>query len=253
MNRATQTATNAAKAFRNLERRIAADEKGGILHRWHYGRDLLPKKVTQAGEPSERLEYGLIDLLIKDAGRHGLKVSRREIQYRMRCAEAYDTEEICARAVRIFGSWEALRDAGFPPGEGEEIDADDVTAAGLASASDEYSEQLEIDIPGLKPVIKVHGRQVAVVRGEDGATVADIAAYLEMNEKMHESFGRTVKAIRESLATMREGADGDEQANAVEAWEAATEDTDERRINDEPHPRPPGKPLPPPSEDDDDE
>jgi hypothetical protein len=28
-------------------------------------------------------------------------------------------------------------------------------------------------------------------------------------------------------------------------------ETDERRINDEPHPRPPGKPLPPPSEDDD--
>ncbi len=43
-----------------------------------------------------------------------------------------------------------------------------------------------------------------------------------MCEEKHESFGKTVDRVRESLATMREGADGDDNANAVEAWDAAT-------------------------------
>ena len=96
-----------------------------------------------------------------------------------------------------------------------------VRASGLANAADAW-EELELDIPGLKPVISVRGRKIPVIKGEDGATVADVAAYLAMCVQMHENFGKTVEQIEASLKTMREH--GDESSNALEAWEAAIDD-----------------------------
>jgi hypothetical protein len=202
--------------YLKLERQISSDERGGILHRWRYGRQLLEAKAGR-----QRLPKGLIGDLIKSADKAGLKVSEREIQYRIRCAEAYPTEAHSRTAVRLFGSWTDLREAGFPPIEVDDLDAEEILAEGLASAPDEW-EQQEIDIPGLKPVLSIKGRKVPLIKGEGGATIADVEAYRDMFAEMHESFGKTLAQIEETLRTMREGADDDDEVNAVEAWEAAT-------------------------------
>ncbi len=106
--------------------------------------------------------------------------------------------------------------ADFPAVEHEGLDPEDIEADGLADASDSW-EQLQLDIPGLKQVITARGRKVPVVKGEDGATVADVAAYVDICEQQHESRGKALDKARESLQTMCEGCGGDETANVVEA------------------------------------
>lgn len=201
-----------------LERKIATGERGDVLVRWRYGRQLVDDRAGR-----NQLPHGMRAGLIKAAQRVGIKLSDAEISYRMQCAETYSTEAQLVTAVTSFGSWSALRDAGFPPVEPDGSDPEHIEAEGLDGAPDEW-EQLQFDIPGLKETITVRGRKVPVKRGEDGATVADVAAYLAMCEQMHDNFGKTVDQISESLATMREGSGGDDDANAVEAWEAASAD-----------------------------
>ena len=200
--------------YLKLERQIFADERGGILHRWRYGRQLMAAKVGR-----KQLPHGMTADLIKAAEKAGFKLSEREIRRRLQCAEAYDTEAKVGQALADFGTWSALAEAGFPPVE-DDVDPEAILAEGLAAAPDEW-EQQEIDIPGLKPVLSIKGRKVPLVKGEGGATIADVEAYRDMFAEMHESFGKTLAQIEETLRTMREGADDDE-ANAVEAWEAAT-------------------------------
>src|SRR6266568_1000715 len=146
-------------SYLKLEKKIALDERGGVLDRWRYGRQLLDAKSGR-----QQLPHGLLAALLK---------------------------------------------------------ADELAASGLATASDTWEEQ-QLDIPGLKPVISVRGRKIPVIKGEDGATIADVAAYLAMCVQMHENFGKTVEQIEASLKTMREH--GDEGSNALEAWEAAIDD-----------------------------
>lgn len=204
--------------YLKLEKRITDDDRGGVIERWRYGRLLLEARTGR-----KQLPHGLIDGLTKEAERAGINLSRREIQRRIQCAEAYDTEEKCARAGRTFGSWTELRDAGFPPLDEDGSDPDQLAESGLGDPPDKW-EQTELDIPGLKPIISVRGRKVPLIKGEGGATVADVAAYLDMCQQMHDNFGKTVDQIKATLQTMREH--GGEDTNAVEAWEAAhaTED-----------------------------
>ncbi len=203
-------------SYLKLEKKIALDERGGVLDRWRYGRQLLDAKSGR-----QQLPHGLLAALLKAAERAGFKLSEREIQRRIQCADAYNTEEKVRQILADFGSWSALADAGFPPIQGEPVDVDELAASGLATASDTWEEQ-QLDIPGLKPVISVRGRKIPVIKGEDGATIADVAAYLAMCVQMHENFGKTVEQIEASLKTMREH--GDEGSNALEAWEAAIDD-----------------------------
>ncbi len=103
------------------------------MDRWRYGRRLLAAKAGR-----KKLPDGLLDQLVKDAGKAGLTVSRQEIQRRIQCAEAYGSETDCVRAGRNFGSWSALRDAGFPPVEGHGCDPGDIESEGLADAPDSW-------------------------------------------------------------------------------------------------------------------
>lgn len=168
--------------------------------------------------------HGMRADLIKAAQRAGLKLSDSEVGYRLQCAEAYATEAKVTSAAGDFGSWRALCDAGFPPVDG--TDPDELEAAGLGFAPDEW-EQLQLDIPGLKPTISVRGRQVRLVKDADGATVADIVAYRDMYRQMHENYGKTLDLIEDSLRTMRAGCGGDDTANAVQAWEAGIDHSDQ--------------------------
>lgn len=196
------------------EKRIAAGERDGVVYRWRYGRVLVRAKAGR-----RRLPKGYIGDRIREAERAGLKLTGREIQYRMALAEAYPTETHTRTAVRLAGSWTALREAGFPAVPEDELgdldlldELDEIEAA----APDAW-EQLTM-IPGLGPTIKVGGRAIAL----DDATIADVRAYRDMYRQMNENFAKRLALLDASLAAMEAASGGDDTANAAEAYRRGT-------------------------------
>lgn len=198
--------------FLALERKIAADERGGIEHRWEYGRELLKFRAGR-----QRLPKGMLADLVAAAEQAGLNLSEQEIQRRMRFAEVYPTEAHRRHAVTLKGSWHGLVNAGFPAVTVDELVGPDDVLDAIAEP-DPY-EQLAIDIPGFKPVLRIKGRDVKLA----DASVADGRAYIAMCEEMHESFGRTIAQAKASFAVMLVGCGGDESASLVDAWRAGTD------------------------------
>jgi hypothetical protein len=95
------------------EKAIAAADKGGIRERWLWGLRLL--RDPDAFAPgSSQLKPGRADLLAQAATASGLKLSAREIQYRLRCARAYPTEAEIGNAITDFDTWFDLIQADFP-------------------------------------------------------------------------------------------------------------------------------------------
>jgi hypothetical protein len=107
--------------YTSREAQITSADSQGIRQRWLWGLRLLnDPQAFNAG--STQLRPGLADLLIKAAAKHGIKLSEREIRYRLECARAYPTEAEFGTAVQNFADWTSLRQAGFPkyeapPGE----------------------------------------------------------------------------------------------------------------------------------------
>jgi hypothetical protein len=201
--------------YLRLEKKIAKDEGNGVIHRWQYGRGLIKERKGFAKLPKGRLNE-----LIVEAIRSGLKLTEREIQWRIKCATVYGSEAELRTACTEFGSWSALREAGFPPVEVDESDEevdeiDDITAnePGPGFIADPL-----FDIPGFKPVLRINGRK----RDLADIVVRDAIAYRDMCDDMHANFGRTVAQIKASVELMVAGAAGDLDANAVEAWRRAT-------------------------------
>lgn len=188
--------------YLKIERRIAADERGGIMHRWHYGRELLKAKAGR-----KQLPDGMIADLVAAARRTGRRLSEREIQYRLKLATVYGTDQQVRKLIADLGSWSEIIKAGFPP---VEVDEDDDEQLELG-APDEW-EQLSL-IPGLGPTIKVGGRRIALA----DATVADIRAYRDMYAQVHENYGKKLALIEAALRAMLDGS-ADENENAVDAW-----------------------------------
>jgi hypothetical protein len=190
--------------YLKIERRIAADERGGIMHRWHYGRAVLRTKVGR-----KQLPHGLLADLVKASIAAGYKISEREIRRRVQFAEVYDSEAKVGQALADFGSWAALAEAGFPPVEVDEFAGD---AEQLELGAPDEWEQLSL-IPGLAPTLKVGGRRIALA----DATVADIRAYRDMYAQVHENYGKRLALIEAALRAMLDGS-RDENENAVDAW-----------------------------------
>jgi hypothetical protein len=94
------------------EKAIAAADSGGIRQRWLWGLRLLRDPDAMSSEKS--LRNGIAEQLIAAAKAAGLKLSEREIQYRLQCARAYPTEAEIANACAEFEEWSDLRKAGFP-------------------------------------------------------------------------------------------------------------------------------------------
>lgn len=199
-----------------LEQRIAADERGGILHRWQYGRELLKAKVGR-----KQLPHGMLGDLVAAAERAGIKVSEREIRRRVALAEAYDSEAKVGQALADFGTWSALAEAGFPAVRSTE--PEDLEAAGVSTAAPDAFEQLSL-IPGFAATLTVGGRKVPLQR----ATVADVKTYEDMYRQIHENYGKRLALIEAARELMVAGSGGDDTDNAVEAWhrglEAASSD-----------------------------
>lgn len=191
--------------FIRLDRKIAADERGGVMHRWNYGRELLKVKADR-----QQLPHGMVADLIKAADRVGLKLSEREIQRRIKLATVYDSEAKVRHAVTDFGSWRALVNANFPPVESD--DPDDLEADGISTEAPDAWEQLSL-IPGLGEVLKVRGRSIPLAE----ATIADVEAYRDMYAGIHSNFAKRLALIENALRIMRE-AGGDSEDGALDAW-----------------------------------
>lgn len=94
--------------YKRIDNAIKASDSGGIWERWRYGRRLVCD--DQMTTPKGNLRDGKMEWLIRHSG-----ASRREIQHRLQCAKAYPQESQLRTASAQYGSWFALREAGFPP------------------------------------------------------------------------------------------------------------------------------------------
>lgn len=205
--------------YLQLESRIATDERGGIIHRWNYGREMLKAKAGR-----KQLPDGFTRERVVEAVRAGLVLSEREIQWRIKCASVYANDQEVRKAITDFGTWFALTQAGFPSVEVDETDdeIDDIEAAG-ADTEDDWHEDPLFDIPGFKAVLKIRGRKTDLAE----ITVRDAINYRDMCHEMHDNFGRTIADIDASVNAMIEGSGGDMDANAAEAYRRATERPDD--------------------------
>lgn len=98
--------------YLRYEKVIVAGDKGGIRRCWEYGRALLVDDAMTT--PAGNLRNGVIDGLVTDAKRAGLKLSEREIQHRLQAGKTYPTEAQITHICASYETWGALRTAGFP-------------------------------------------------------------------------------------------------------------------------------------------
>lgn len=191
------------------ERKIASGEGNSVVERWRYGRRLV---LAKAG--GKQLPHGLIDGLIADAAANGFKISRREIQNRIRLAEAYESAAHVRTAVRSFRSWTDLRDAGFPA---VDVDPDLVRPEDLDDLGMTVTEPIDWEqpmIPGFGETVSVGGQKIDFA----SASVGEVDAYYELYARIHDGFAKKLAKMGHSRQLMHEGCDGDKSMNAVEAW-----------------------------------
>jgi len=98
--------------YGKIDKDIIAHDGGGIWERWKYGRLLLVDDT--ATTPNGNLQHGVLAKLITAAERHGIKLSEREIRYRVQCARAYPTRSQIGNAVADFKTWHDLIQSSFP-------------------------------------------------------------------------------------------------------------------------------------------
>lgn len=189
--------------FLKLDRKIAADERGGIMHRWNYGRELLKAKGDR-----KQLPHGMIGDLVAAAGRIGIQLSEREIQRRLKCATVYDSEVKVRQALTDFGSWSEIVNAGFPEVTvDEELTIDDVLDAiesGPRPDPQEF-EQLRMFPEIVKSVPLA------------SATLRHLIAYAEEMRSMTASYARRDEERREHLRALTAATGGDLDVTYPEA------------------------------------
>jgi len=183
------------------EKAIAAADSGGIRERWLWGLRLL--RDPDAYNPgSSQLKPGRADELIKAAAAAGLKLSEREVRYRLQCARAYQTEAEILHACAEFEDWSDLRSAGFPPFEapGDEPPADHRTKA-------------ERDHDHARALLDLIGEQAALFPLRDfepvTTTLKELQAYTEDMEGLTARFAERDKNRRAYLDSLIAAADDD--------------------------------------------
>jgi hypothetical protein len=181
------------------ERAIASADSGGIRQRWIWGLRLL--RDAEAFSPgSGQLKPGRADLLIKAAKSAGMKLSEREIRYRLQCARAYPTETQIRHACAEFDDWSALRAAGFP-----------AIAAPDGEAPADHRTEAERDHDRARALVDLIGEQGALFPLRDfepmETTLKELVEYAEQQEAMTERFAAHGRKRREYLDCLIEAAD----------------------------------------------
>ena len=183
------------------EKAIAAANVGGIRERWLWGLRLLrdPDAFTPG---SSQLKPGRAEELVRAALAAGLKLSEREIRYRLQCARAYPTEAQIRHACAEFLEWSDLRSAAFPPFEAPdgEPPADHRTVAEREKAM-------------ARALLDLVGEQGALFPASDfeptTTPLKDLVAYAESMEELTGRFAERDRKRRAYLDELIEAAEGD--------------------------------------------
>lgn len=183
------------------EKAIAAADSGSIRERWLWGLRLLRDPEAFAPK-STQLKPGRADLLVKAATASGLRLSAREIQYRLRCARTYQTEAEIAQASAEFGSWAALIAADFPAFD---VPDDEPPA--------DHRTQTERDHDHARALVDLIGEQGALFPLRDFepvvTTLKDLLVYTEQQEELTARFVEHGKKRRAYLDDLIAAADFD--------------------------------------------
>ncbi|MEU4592588.1 hypothetical protein [Micromonospora aurantiaca (nom. illeg.)] len=184
-----------------LERQIAASAVNDIRDRWLWGLRLL--RDPEAFAPgSTQMKPGRVDELLRAAKAAGMKLSEREIRYRLQCARAYPTESQIRHAGAEFEDWTSLRAAGFPPFDAPE---------GEPPADHRTEAERKRD----------HARALAEHLGDQGAlfplsdfepittTLKELTAYAAEMAELTERFAARDRERQAYLNALIAAADGD--------------------------------------------
>lgn len=203
-------------AYGRLEKAIAAADVGSIRVRWEYGRRLLcePSMTTEAGN----LRHGKIAELIDAAHRVGVKLSERELRYRLEAARTYPCESQIGTARADFGSWNALREAGFPAYDPEPDEAayDPRTLAEKARAT---AKQLALGDPDPYEQLALF-EYFPEERFTEFSTLAELAKYAAEMRELTERFAERDKVRADYLARLAAAVGGDMSKTWAEAQAA---------------------------------
>lgn len=183
------------------EKSIAAADSGSIRERWLWGLRLL--RDPDAFSPgSSQLKPGRADELVRAAAAAGLKLTDREIRYRLQCARAYPTEAQIRNAGSEFQGWTELRAAGFPAFDAPE---------GEPPADHRTDAERKRD----------HARALADQLGDQGAlfplsdfepittTLKELTAYAAEMAELTERFAARDRERQSYLSALIAAADGD--------------------------------------------
>lgn len=208
-----------------LERAIAAAATHDIRDRWMWGLRLL-RDPDAFAPSSSQLKPGRADELVQASKAAGLKLTAREIQYRLQCARAYRTESQIANAGAQFEDWTSLRSAGFPPFESPEGEppADHRTVA-------------ERDHDRARALIDLIGEQGTLFPLSDFepimTTLKELQAYAEQMRDLTSRFAERDRKRQAYLDQLIEAADGDLSMTWQEAHDRLDpEDADPTEIGE---------------------
>lgn len=183
------------------EKAIAVADSGGIWQRWLWGLRLL--RDADAFSPgSSQLKPGRADELIRASIAAGLKLSEREIRYRLQCARAYPTEAQIRHACAEFEDWSGLRSAGFPAYEAPEGEP-------LA----DHRTDTERAHDRARAIVELIGEQGALFPLSDfepvTTTLQELAAYADQQEELTNRFVKHGRKRRDYLDSLIKAADHD--------------------------------------------
>jgi hypothetical protein len=183
------------------EKAIAAADAGAIRERWLWGLRLLrDPEAYNAG--SSQLKPHYAEGLVNAAAKAGLKLSVREIGYRMQMARAYPTEAQIAQACRDYATVSDLREAGFPHYEAPpgELPADHRTRA----------ERQQDHARALLEIVGEPGSLFKLSEFEPTTSLLkELQDYTERQEELTARFVEHGKKRRAYLESLVEAADGD--------------------------------------------
>lgn len=199
------------RRYGEAEAKISAADTTGIRERWLYGLRLIhdDDAIAAAGG----LRHGVTEQLIEAARRRGIKISEREIRYRMQCARAYSKESQIRHAGADFEDWTALRNAGFPAYEAPAGEPD----ADWRTESEKRHDAARDLLPG--PDGSVQAELFADF--EFDAPLKELRAYAEEQAAITARFVARDAERAEYLAALFEAVGGDESVSWREAHRAA--------------------------------
>lgn len=168
------------------EKAISAADKGGIRERWMWGLRLLrdPKAFAPG---SSQLRPGRADEFVRGYKAKSIKLSQREIQYRLRAARTYETESQIAQISARFENWSSLIAADFPavdalPGE---LPAD-------------HRDEAERHRDAKRALARSFGEQATLFPASDfEAAVTPLKTLAEYADEMEEWTGRQAERDRQ--------------------------------------------------------